>query len=84
MGYVEFEVKVGDASGKPRIPLLATPCFECYALVILNGCSLFLTCTILSYFQVFPLAVIFDWYALPTFIFIIFKVKFSDIYIYIQ
>lgn len=69
--YVEFEVNVRDASEKLRIPLLALPCFECYALVILNCYSLFLTCTLLSCFQIFCLAVISDWNALPTFIFII-------------
>lgn len=47
--YVEFEVNVRDASEKLRILLLAMPCFECYALVISNCYSLFLTCTLLCH-----------------------------------
>lgn len=29
VGYVEFEVKAGDACEKVRISLPATPCFDC-------------------------------------------------------
>lgn len=30
VGYIEFEVKAGDAGEKLRVPLLATHCFGLY------------------------------------------------------
>lgn len=57
-------MKAGDAGEKLRIPLLATPCFECYVLIILNSVVSFLHAPH-SYFRAFSLVFIPDGNALP-------------------